>query len=590
MNSSSGERLSGDSFFSASRLNLLAPLLIAALTLLAYANILNNSLFLDDLDFIVNNAYLRDWRYFPRLFSESMTAGAAKTGDYYRPMMQVLFLSGYSLWELNPMGYHLLSIFFHAANGYLLYRLILAVCGEFSAALAAALIFIVHPAQTEAVASASALGILLGLFFGLAALLLHMKRNVRATALALVAAALAILSKETMVVLPGMIFLASYFFLRSGETESARFRKSLLDAAPYLAIAGIYVALRFTILNFGGTGNLFRADNVFTASWTARLYTFLDAFKELIQITVWPTPLFMERSTLIPVYLTPLAGPVLFGAALFTGMIAAGAVLAFRRPGSLGGRMAAAGLFWFLFCMVPVSNVIIPISTTIVESWLYMPIAGLLIGLSGLALSLRTNAGGPRFRIAGSGAGAAALALLIALCLYKTVTQNRVWNNPVAFYEHNLAHAPESARFRNNLAMAYSDQKRYPEAIEQYQKAILSNDQYPETHHNLALLYLETGNAASAEREFHRAIEMNPRFHFSYLSLAALYANLKRLDLAERVLQTLVQYAPERWEGYYNLGIVRSMMGDRAGARTLWQKGLEADPYNKNLREILEKN
>ena len=99
----------------------IAVSILAFLVLLTYANILNNELFLDDLDFIVNNAFIRDWRYFARMFTESMVSGAGKTSDYYRPMMQVFFTFGYSLWELNPMGYHLFSILFHALNAVLLY-------------------------------------------------------------------------------------------------------------------------------------------------------------------------------------------------------------------------------------------------------------------------------------------------------------------------------------------------------------------------------------------------------------------------------------------------------------------------------------
>src|SRR5688500_10943143 len=83
--------------------------LLVALAALAYVNILNNELFLDDLDYIVNNAYLRDWRYLPKMFSENLTAGAGKVSDYYRPAIQVVFAGGYHLWQLNPMGYHLFS-------------------------------------------------------------------------------------------------------------------------------------------------------------------------------------------------------------------------------------------------------------------------------------------------------------------------------------------------------------------------------------------------------------------------------------------------------------------------------------------------
>lgn len=590
MSETSGIRTPGDSFFSAGRT---AIFLIAGITLVTYAGILNNALFLDDLDFIVNNAYLRDWRYFPQLFSESMTAGAGKVGDYYRPMMQFVFMAGHSLWGLNPMGYHLLSIVFHAANGILFYWLMRRTNITPALALAAALLFITHPAQTEAVASASALGILLGAFFGLAAILLHWRAQEvpprlswALIGLSCISAALSILSKETMVVLPGLIFLATFYFIAPSAGLTARFRIGIAHSIPYLAIALLYVALRFTVLNFGGTSNLFREENLFTSNWLARFFTFMAVLKELGAIVIWPSTLFMERSTLIPVYLTPMARPVLLGLALFTTMIATGLWISAKSgPATLPQKMIPMGLFWIFFCLVPVSNVFIPISTTIVESWLYMPIAGVLLVAAGILHPRLSGLSGIRAYLM-----AAFCAALLLLAVGKSIEQNRIWNNPVSFYEHSLTHAPLSARFRNNLAMAYSDQGRREEAIHQYQAAIQLNDQYPETHHNLALLHQESGNAQEAEREFLRAITMNPKFHFSYLSLSALYLNLKRPDLAQGALEALVKNIPERWEGYYNLGVLYALKGNRAEARALWQKGLAIDPYSKNLAEILEKN
>ena len=318
--------------------------LLAAAAVLPYLNILNNKLFLDDLDFIVNNLYIRDWHHFPKLFTESMTAGAGHASDYYRPAMQVAFLSGYSIWELNPMGYHMMSILFHLLNTILLYkflnRLLYGTLASVpSSAIAivpfgTALLFAAHPGQTESVASASALGVLLGMFFGLLALLMHVRngrdRSLQVRALpwpGLLCTAAALLSKETMVVLPGLVFLSEFYFgsasVGNGRDRSLQHRalRALAASAPYLAVAVGYVALRFTVLNFGGTGNLFRAQNIFTEHVSVRFFTFLAVLKELLSILAWPHTLFMERSTVLPVYATFFAAPVIAGALLLAGMI-----------------------------------------------------------------------------------------------------------------------------------------------------------------------------------------------------------------------------------------------------------------------------
>ena len=573
--------------------------LIVLLSAATYLNILNNQLFLDDLDFIVNNAFIRDWRYFTRMFTESMLSGAGSTSDYYRPLMEVAFTFGYSLWELNPLGYHFFSILFHVLNGVLLYFLLAGLLMEKKTALLTALLFAVHPAQTESVASASALGILMGMFFALLVLACHVKVRrgpsrwnplIRAGSLAATAASL--LSKETMVIIPGIVFLAEFFFLSEEENFRGRFGKSLLHSIPTLAVVGIYVALRFTVLNFGGTDNLFRQENLFSSSPLVRFYTFLAVLVEFMKIIFWPSALYMERATVVPVYVSFRAMPVIFGFVILCGcLIAVFAAAAakpwaeFRDRKASCGIVLPFGILWFLFGLVPVSNILIPISTTIVESWLYMTMVGIFLIFSSLVFSFWKSGEGMAVR---NGVLAAVLSVILAACMVKAVKQNRVWKDPVTFYEHTLSHAPQSARFRNNLAMAYSDQNRHDEAVKQYLLAIETNDQYPETHHNLANSYLSLGRAADAEREFYNAIRMNPQFFHSYVSLASLYFNLKRLDLAENTLRTLIEKAPSRWEGYYNLGLVYSARGDKDKALSIWREGQKADPYNKLLNDAVQ--
>ena len=573
--------------------------LIAALAVLPYLNILNNELFLDDLDYIVNNAYIRDWRYVPRMFTENLIAGAGKSSDYYRPAILLANTLGYALWGVNPMGYHLFSILFHLLNSLGVYLLLRGMVSRTSGyvpcpsgikehvPLATAILFAVHPVQTEAVASASALGILMGMFFLTLALGGHILRTSRADgkggwllAGSLLAAAAAVLSKETMVVAPGMIFLVEFFFPREERGAADRFKRALIAALPYLALSGFYILLRFTVLNFGGTGNLYRGENIFTGSWLVRLYTFFTVLVEMGKVVVGPKKLYMERGTVLPVYASFWHGKVLFGFVLAAFLLAAAAAGALLKPGGprseIKGRIIGFGVLWSFFALVPVSNVLIPISTLMVESWLYTPIVGPALVF---ALILEKLPGK---------AGVGVLVLAVSACAVRTAVQNRVWKTPVSFYEHNLRYAPQSARFQTNLAMAYAEQMRYNEAIAGYRRAIELNDQYPQTHHNLANTYLALGRAAEAEAEYQSAIRMDPGFHFSYVSLASLYLRARRPDLAENILEDLVRKVPDRWEGYYNLGVVRHLEGDKARALELWRKGLEIDPLNKTILQAVQ--
>lgn len=595
--------------------------LVVFLPLVTYLNILNNELLLDDPDHIVNNAYIRDWRYLSKSFTENSIAGAGKTSDYYRPAIQVAFTLGYSLWKLNPVGYHFLSILFHTTCAILLYLFLLKInCNSWSSLLVT-LLFAVHPVQSEAVDSASALGILMGMFFMLLTLIgychcrdlfsksptdtkafskkkqlnhyygTNKPSNRLVFLLTLLTTVCALLSKETMVIIPGTIFLAEFYFYSVEKNFWNRLGKSLVRSLPYLAIVAIYIILRFTILNFGGTGNLYRTENIFTQSWLVRFYTFCVVLVEFIKIILWPQNLYMERATVIPIFTSLYHPPVLLGAMLLFGLI----MTAFFCTRSFMDQQSSSttsekgarwtmgvisfGILWFLFGLVPVSNIFIPISTIMVESWLYTPIVGILLIFSSLIYTFAKNK--HHFIIP-------FLTFILLACALRTFRQNEVWKNPIAFYEHTLRHAPGSARFRNNLAMAYADKKRYNDSIQQYQLAIQTNDEYPETHHNLGNSYLAVGKAREAEIEFQKAVQMNPQFFHSYLALASLYFNYNRLDLAQHILENLILNAPSRWEGYYNLGILAFRKGDKERAISLWRKGLDVDPYNKVLKEAIK--
>lgn len=159
------------------RNNLFIGIFFLLVTFLSYHNILNNKLFYDDEELIYKNAYVADLRYFPKYFSENMVAGAGKTSNMYRPILLLSFAVDRAIWGNNPIGYHLTSILLHAANAFLVYLLILKLFRQKSVALLTAILFIIHPVQTETVAYASGRTDLLCSFFILLSLLFSLRKK-----------------------------------------------------------------------------------------------------------------------------------------------------------------------------------------------------------------------------------------------------------------------------------------------------------------------------------------------------------------------------------------------------------------------------
>ncbi len=583
----------------------ICALVLFAVSFAAYLNTFNNELFLDDLDYIVNNEYIRDWRYVPKMFSENLISGAGKASDYYRPLILVAYAMGYHFWELNPMGYHLLSMLFHCLCAVLLFVLFYNLLELWPVALLCGLLFAVFPVYNCAVTSAGALGILMGSAFMLTALILHLKLQgsppgwktffMKAAAYALTLAAC--LCKETMVIVPGYIFLIHFYFISPLKDLKARFKSAVFFSLPYLMITASYVCARFTFLNFGGTGNLYHESNIFTESMWVRFCTFMTVLLGYVKLFFLPDPIHMERALIMPIYTSLWYWPVFFGFTLFV----LSGIIIFRalpqlsvhfascpNPGEVPHRrnslrVLSFGILWFYIGMLTVSNIFIPISTIMEDGWIYPPAAGFFLIFSYGAYRLNELSKTPVKIVL----FAFILTVLIGYFV-KNWKQNRVWKDPITFYEHTLRYSPKSARFRNNLAMAYADKKRDMEAVYQYQLAVELNDQYPETHHNLGNLYQGLKRYGEAEKEYYRAIEMNLKFYHSYLSLAGLYCDAKRFDLAETILKRLIQNAPNRWEGYYHLGRLYSALNLGEQSINVWRQGQALNPYNSLLNEVLK--
>ena len=203
--------------------NYLAILLLVVVGFLLYANSFSNQLFWDDYDSILNNKYIQNWRYLPKYFSENLIAGAGLLSDYWRPMLLTIFSLEWHLWQDWAFGYHFINTSFHIVNAILLFFILFYLFKNYWLSLFTALIFLVHPLQTEAVTYVSGLGDPLSVFFIFLGILFYIKyRFSQKTSstknkyyfFSILMYVLALMSKETAIIMPGLIFIVDIFLLQ----------------------------------------------------------------------------------------------------------------------------------------------------------------------------------------------------------------------------------------------------------------------------------------------------------------------------------------------------------------------------------------
>ncbi len=566
---------------SLNKFNYLAISILVVVGFALYVNSFQNQMFWDDYDSILNNQYVQDWRYLPNYFSENLIAGAGFTSNYWRPMLLLVFSLEWHLWQDWTPGYHFVNTSFHIVNAILLFLILFYVFKKRWLAILTALIFLAHPLQTEAVTYVAGLGDSLSIFFIFLGLLFYLKFRISKKIfskngfyfLSLVMYIFALMTKETAIIMPALIFITGFFAV---PIESDNLKKRLKDIGktiwPFLVIAGFYVLLRATLLNFGDTFNLYGEENVFTENFHIRLFTFFRVLTIYFQLLFWPFNLHMERSVEIADSFSSFS--VIFGGFVSLGLLALAFSQFKRFP------IASFGILWFFIGLAPTSNLLIPVSGLLYEHWLYLPLVGIFLVLIWLGELLGKRYGLQRILL-----GIFVIFLIFLSIL--TINRNKDWRDPITFYNQTLQHAPNSYRVINNLGMAYADIGDQKMAEETYLRAISLDPQNPVAYHNLGNTYRETNRTDLAIENFKTAISIDPGFVFSYNSLASFYLENKDYQKAKEVWEDYLDYTDEKIDVLFLLAQIAFEEEDFKSTLNYLEEVLKIEPENRFIREAM---
>ena len=493
-----------------------------------YFNSFSNKLFWDDDDGITNNIYIKDWSYFPKYFSENLIAGVGQVSNYWRPFTLISFAVDYHLFGLTPAGYHFDNLLWHILAAWLIYLLFYKLSKRPWLSFWPALIFLIHPLQTEAVTYVSGRADPMAAVFVLLSLITYViyrqQKNKIFIGLSLLAFLGALLSKEQSIMLPALILIIEFLFF----FDKHKWRESLVLFLPFALISVGYFLARIFFLNFNdllaGVDYVSGYDN----SLKTRLLTFTYVFIKFLALLFAPFNLHMAYEV-VPV--TSLwswsVGIFILAVATFTYVI---------KKYWTRDKLLVFGLAWFLIMLLPRTN-IISINRPLYEHWLYLPMAGFWLAVILLMEKIKINK----------------KIIFISLSVFSlyfiilTIRRNFDWHDPITFYEKNLVYTPNSFIQHNNLGMAYSEAGRTDEAIKEYKTAIAIADIYPQVHYNLGNVLVAKNRTSEAELEYYKAINKSPEFSLPYTNLIKLAILNKDEVKLQAVLDKLRANVPEEY-------------------------------------------
>jgi hypothetical protein len=536
----------------------LIPVIIFATTFLAFLPCLWNGFVLwDDNVNLTGNLSYRGlgWTQLAWMFGGYRTS-------FYMPLTWLTYALDYKLWGMNPTGYHLTSLIFHALNAGVLYFVALRLLGTGAGADAgpsgadrmgaafAALLFSLHPLRVESVAWATERrDVVSGLFYLLAVLAYLRSCDPRPPKdhgsrgwywAAVVAGAGAMLSKPMAVSLPVILVLLDFFPLRRFHGGPACWiapaaRRVWLEKLPFILMSAATGAL--TLVSFFDLNDLTTLPDV---GWVGRLAVSFYALASYLRKTVAPWDLTPVNE--IPEPLDPLAWPFLLSAAIVSGITLSAVVLRRRWPAFLTAWIS------YVVVLLPVLGVFQFHRLIAADRYTYLACMGFAIVAGGavpwLVAARRRGLLGP------APAGALGLVFLLVLAGWGAGTwqQTKVWRDTQTLFRWALDVDPMCAICQLNLAAGIFFESgslgaHAREAELHLRQAIALRPRFSPPYYGLGLTLATQGRHVEAEAAYREFIRLEPKNAGGPAALGLLYVDQARYDEALPLLRRAIALA-----------------------------------------------
>ncbi len=585
--------------------------LLVLVTLLAYLPVLRNGFVnFDDRDYVTDNPIVRQGLTWPGVQWAFQTWHASNwhpvTWLSHMTDCELLSLVGND--PLNPAGHHLANLLFHAANGWLLFRLWRRLTNALWASAMIAALFAWHPLHVESVAWVAERKDVLSTFFALLALLAYVRfaeatggqRSVvgdqRSEAagrrspchlpssifyfLSLSCFALGLMSKPMLVTLPCVLVLLDFWplgrftiyppVLNSGATIAFRSPLSVLRS-PILwrLVFEKWPFFLLTLTSCAVTVLAQRAEAMAPLTkfpLGLRLENVVTAYAGYLYKTIWPVHLAVFY---------PLLQPAWPAVALAAVVLLAISALVWRQAKSQ--PWLAIGWLWYLGTLVPVIGLLQVGDQALADRYTYFPLIGIFFAGTWAAQELAQ-----RCHLSNRWLAAGAF-LVLAACLALTENQLRYWRSSEALFAHALAVTADNATARLNLGEALQEEHRPEDALAEYRRALKLDPASPEVYNNLGRLLNDEGKPAEALEYCRRAVALDEKSAPAHNGLGVVLAELGCFDEALDEFTESARRNASYAAPHLQTGRVLLKLGREAEARPQFQQALRLEPGNVGM-------
>ncbi len=524
---------------------------------LLYSVAFGHNFFFDEESIIVKNPLIRDLSQFAEIFKQPyFYEGLPQISwtQYYRPLTTLTFALDFHFWNVNPLGYNITNTLLQCGVCLLLFKLLSMMINDIFAAFLSVLLFAVHPIHTEAVTYIASRGDVLGALLILMTIYLYWRSQI---VLALITHALALLAKESAILIPVYLSLLEFGFIKdkSGKT----FKKLL----PSVLITLLFLLFRKYIcpVPLGPSSND-------SKEALLRFFSMGHPFLSYLQTLLLPE---VYTFSLAVRFAKSFKEPQVFLSLFIVCLMLVGLVLAARRRGA-----AFFGMGIFLASFLPYLQ-IVHFYPEWAEHYLYMPAIGLTILLGSFFKSLRHSGSRTAFLVF-----AVCYVSLFSFFCYRTWERNKIYNDTEAYFEYLSKSGARYAHFGyQNLGRMALEGGELKKAAVFLRTAAAIEPNSDVTQNLLGLYYLQKGNLQESLNHFDRAFKYNNENQIYRINSCFILMRMGRYREVIDTLEKVQKIVPEYSSVYVNLLAANELLGNIVAAKKWSEEGLAQTKKNE---------
>lgn len=547
--------------------------ILGLLSLILYANTLPHDYALDDSFVIIQNSFTqKGLEGIPQILVSDQFAGKygfqknIVIGGRYRPLSIVSFAIEYQFFGENPHLSHFFNILFYFLTALIIYRIFTLLLHQRKfkewythIPFLTALLFLVHPLHTEAVANIKGRDEIFVLLFSLLALYYQIRYFISEKKNYLWYSAimlfLGLLSKENAITFLAIIPFTLYVFYD-------RPVKEILKATIPLLISGaVFLVIRQLVLGWPGQGDIdpeLMNQPFMEMNFAQRYATIFLTLIIYLKLLVFPHPLTFDYYPYhIPI--TEWSNPWSILSLLFYLGLGIFVLLRIRRK----NYFAWAALF-YLASLSIVSNVFFSIGAFMSERFIYISSLAFCFTLAYLISDYLApaikNSKSKAFILSG-------IIIVIGISASaKTIVRNKAWKDNYTLFSTDVKTSKNSAKCHVALGEAIyhkgedvKDLEKRKEilrdAISHFRRAIEIHPRYANAMLLLGNSYFELDRMVDSTIYYYlKALEVKPLMRDVYLNIEVVANALPDVDRRIEFFEKINSYYSENYKINYLLG------------------------------------